>query len=291
MDLVFDILNTTILVFVLVVIAYPLYFLILASFSSPSSLASGQVWFWPVGFNFDSYTKVLEYDILWVGYRNTIIYAVLSTVLGVSVTMMTAYPLAYSFLPGRTGIMLMFVFTMFFGGGLIPTYMTIQSLHLVNTPLVVIILGCFSVFNMIIARTFIQNSIPKELFEAAEIDGCGYGNCFVKIVLPLSKAIMAVLVIYIAVWQWNSYFNALIYISNRQYITLQLVLREILTSQQQMMQQLQEGVMNQDSENAAKLAESMKYAIVIIASLPIMLVYPFMQKYFVKGVFIGSIKG
>lgn len=290
-DIAFDAINLILLGLLLIVIAYPLYFLVLASFSDPSAVTSGRVWLFPSGFNLDSYKKVLDYEIFWTGYRNTAIYTVLSTLAGMAVTVMTAYPLSFSNLPGRKWLMLVFVFTMFFNGGLVPTYLTVQALNLTNTPTIVIILGCFSVYNLIITRTFLQSSIPRELYEAAEIDGAGFASCFFRIVLPLSKPIMAVLVIYIAAWQWNSYFNALIYLTDRKYITLQLVLREILTSQQQLMQQLQDGAMDQDMEKATKLAESIKYAIVIVSSLPIMCLYPFMQKYFVKGLLIGSIKG
>jgi len=290
-DLAFDAINLFLLIILLVVIAYPLYFLVLASFSEASAVTNGQVWLWPKGFNLDSYKKILDYQVFWTGYRNTAIYTLLSTIIGVTVTMMAAYPLSFSNLPGKSWLMFLFVFTMFFSGGLVPTYMTVRSLDLTNTPTIVIILGCFSTYNLIITRTFLQSSIPRDLYEAAEIDGAGYAGCFFRIVLPLSKPIFAVLVIYIAAWQWNSYFNALIYLSDRKYITLQLVLREILTSQQQLMQQLQDGSMDQDMDKATKLAESIKYAIVIVSSLPIMCLYPFMQKYFVKGLFIGSIKG
>jgi len=290
-DVLYDAVNTTLLVLVFIVIAYPLYFLILASFSDPSDVTAGRVWLFPKGVTLNSYQKVLEFTILWVGYRNTAIYTLLSTAIGVTVTMLTAYPLSIPNLPGKRWIMLLFVFTMFFNGGLVPTYITVQALKLTNTPTIVIILGCFSVYNLIITRTFLQRSIPQDMYEAAEIDGAGYGRRFLNIVLPLSKPILAVLVIYIAVWQWNSYFTALVYLSDRKLITLQLVLREILTSQQQLMQQLQDGAMDQDMEKATKLAESIKYAIVIVSSLPIMCLYPFMQKYFAKGLFIGAMKG
>ena len=291
MDLVYDCFNMFFLILILIVIAYPLYFLVIASFSDASAVTSGQVWIFPKGINIESFKKVFEYSAFWASYKNTAIYTVLSTVIGVMITLMAAYPLALPGLPGKKGLMLFFVFTMFFSGGLIPTFITVRAYHLNNTPAIVILLGCFSVFNLIIARTFIQTSIPREIFEAADIDGCGYGSSFFNIVIPLSKPIIAVLIIYIAVWQWNSYFNALVYLSDRKYITLQLILRELLTSQQQMMDQMQNGAMDQDAGKAAQLAESIKYAIVIVASLPIMCVYPFMQKYFVKGIFIGSIKG
>lgn len=290
-DMLYDTVNITLLALVFIVIAYPLYFLVLASFSDPSDVTAGRVWLLPTGITLDSYKKVLEYSILWTGYRNTVVYTVLSTAVGVAVTMMAAYPLSVANLPGKKWLMFLFVFTMFFNGGIVPTYITVQALNLTNTPTIVIILGCFSVYNLIITRTFMQSSIPKELYEAAEIDGAGFGRRFLHVVLPLSKPILAVLVIYIAVWQWNSYFTALVYLSDRKLITLQLVLREILTSQQQLMQQLQDGAMDQDMEKATKLAESIKYAIVIVSSLPIMCLYPFMQNYFVKGLFIGSLKG
>lgn len=289
-DKIFYTINGIILLFLIFIVAYPLYFIIVASFSDPSMVGTGQVWFWPKGFNLEGYKKILEYEMIWVGYRNTIIYTIFGTAINVAITVMAAYPLSRKDLVGRSFFMGLFTFTMYFGGGLIPSYLLVQKLGLVNNPLVLIILGSVSVWNLIITRTFFQSTIPDELFEAASIDGCGNGRFFFQMVLPLSKAIIAVMVVYYAVGHWNSFFNALIYINNRKYKPLQLVLRDILTSQQQLMQEMNQGMEKDMAENTM-IAESIKYGIIIVSSLPIMTVYPFAQKYFVKGVMIGSLKG
>lgn len=289
-DKIFYTINGIILLFLIFIVAYPLYFIIVASFSDPSMVGTGQVWFWPKGFNLEGYKKILEYEMIWVGYRNTIIYTIFGTAINVAITVMAAYPLSRKDLVGRSFFMGLFTFTMYFGGGLIPSYLLVQKLGLVNNPLVLIILGSVSVRNLIITRTFFQSTIPDELFEAASIDGCGNGRFFFQMVLPLSKAIIAVMVVYYAVGHWNSFFNALIYINNRKYKPLQLILRDILTSQQQLMQEMNQGMEKDMAENTM-IAESIKYGIIIVSSLPIMTVYPFAQKYFVKGVMIGSLKG
>ncbi|WMT39706.1 carbohydrate ABC transporter permease [Paenibacillus sp. D2_2] len=213
------------------------------------------------------------------------------TALSVSLTLMTAYAFSRKDMAGRGFIVMLFIIPMFIHGGLIPTYLLVRKLHMIDNPLTVIILGCVSMWNIIITRTFFQSTIPQELFEAAKIDGCGNIGYFIKVVLPLSKAIIAVLVVFSAVGQWNSFFNALIYLNDRNLIPLQLVLREILSSQTQMMQQLELGIGDQDMAQKTFLAESVKYGIIIVSSLPVLCIYPFAQKYFVKGVMIGSLKG
>ncbi len=282
--------NTAILLFLLLIVLYPLYFVVIASISDPSLVGTGQVILWPQGITFEGYKRIIEYDMIWTGYRNTIIYTILGTLLNITVTVLAGYALSRKDLIGRGFLLKLFTFTMFFSGGLIPSYLVVQELNLVNNPLVLIILGAVSVWNLLICKTFFQSTIPPELFEAASIDGCGNGRFFVQMVLPLSKAIIAVMVVYYAVGHWNSFFNALIYINDRDYMPLQLVLREILTSQQHMMQEMNDGMLEDMTENTM-IAESIKYGIIIVSSLPIMMVYPFAQKYFVKGVMIGSLKG
>ena len=290
-DIVYDTVNVAFLTLLLIIVLYPLYFVVIASFSDPSAVGTGKVILFPKGFNFNGYDVIFKYDQLWVGYRNTAIYTIGGTALSVSLTLMTAYAFSRKDLAGRGFIVTLFIIPMFIHGGLIPTYLLVRDLHLIDNPLIVMILGCVNMWNIIITRTFFQTTIPQELFEAAKIDGCGNVGYFTKVVLPLSKAIIAVLIVISAVGQWNSFFNALIYLNDRNLIPLQLVLREILTSQTQMMQQLELGIGDQDMAAQTFLAESVKYGIIIVSSLPVLCIYPFAQKYFVKGVMIGSLKG
>jgi len=290
-DVVYDTVNVAFLTLLLIIVLYPLYFVVIASFSDPSAVGTGKVILFPKGFNFNGYDLIFKYDQLWVGYRNTAIYTIGGTALSVSLTLMTAYAFSRKDLAGRGFIVTLFIIPMFIHGGLIPTYLLVRDLHLIDNPLIVMILGCVNMWNIIITRTFFQTTIPQELFEAAKIDGCGNVGYFTKVVLPLSKAIIAVLIVFSAVGQWNSFFNALIYLNDRNLIPLQLVLREILTSQTQMMQQLELGIGDQDMAAQTFLAESVKYGIIIVSSLPVLCIYPFAQKYFVKGVMIGSLKG
>ncbi|WP_409345945.1 carbohydrate ABC transporter permease [Paenibacillus sp. MBLB4367] len=290
-DRAYDIMNGIFLVLMLVIVAYPLYFIVIASFSDPSAVGTGMVILFPKRINWKGFELIFEYKQLWIGYRNTVFYTVMGTLLSVSLTLMTAYAFSRRDMVGRGVIVTLFIIPMFISGGLIPTYLLIRDLNLINNPLIVVILGSVSMWNIIITRTFFQSTIPIELFEAAKMDGCGNIGYFIRIVLPLSKAIIAVLVVFTAVWHWNSFFNALIYLNDRNYIPLQLVLREILTSQTQMMQQLDLGIVDQNMAEQMMLTESVKYGIIIVSSLPILCLYPFAQKYFVKGVMIGSLKG
>ena len=220
----------------------------------------------------------------------TIFYTFFGTLLGTSVTLMAAFALSRRDLFGRNVITKLFVFTMFFSGGLIPTYMVVSSLHLVNTRTVLVVMGTVTVYNMIIAKTFFQNSLPEELFEAAELDGCGIGKFFFKIAVPCSKAIIAVIALYVGVSQWNSYFTAMIYVTDQKIYPLQLVLRDILILGQQLTQITDPAEIEALVERQ-KVAQIIKYVVIIVSSLPVICVYPFLQKYFVKGVMIGSVKG
>ncbi|WP_282942526.1 carbohydrate ABC transporter permease [Paenibacillus sp. RC67] len=290
-DKVYDIVNFTFLAVLFIIVLYPLYFVVIASFSDPSAVGTGRVFLFPKGFNLNGYELIFNFKQLWIGYRNTVLYTIGGTALSVSLTLMTAYAFSRKDMVGRGFIVTLFIIPMFIHGGLIPTYLLVRNLHMLDNPLTVIILGCVSMWNIIITRTFFQSTIPHELFEAAKMDGCGNISYFTKVVLPLSKAIIAVLVVFSAVGQWNSFFNALIYLNDRNLIPLQLVLREILTSQTQMMQQLEMGIGDQDMAQKTFLAESVKYGIIIVSSLPVLCIYPFAQKYFVQGVMIGSLKG
>ncbi|MFE6073755.1 carbohydrate ABC transporter permease [Paenibacillus sp. NPDC057886] len=270
----------------LIAIIYPIYFIIIASFSDPSSVANGQVWVFPKGFTLEGYKELLRHENIWIGYRNTILYTVVGTLFGLVVNISAAYALSRKDLVGRKFFSLFFIFTMFFSGGLIPTFLTIRDFHLYNTFLVMVLPFSVVVFDMIVARTFFQTSIPGDLWEAAQIDGCGNLRYFVLIVLPLSKAIIAVLGLWIAVGYWNSYFNALIYLKDPNLYPLQLILRNILITNQ-----MQSGMgTGEAAQVALRLANLMRYSVIIIATIPIMCVYPFIQKYFNQGVMIGAVK-
>jgi putative aldouronate transport system permease protein len=270
----------------LIAIIYPIYFIVIASFSDPSSVANGQVWVFPKGFTLEGYRELLRHENIWIGYRNTILYTVVGTLFGLIVNISAAYALSRKDLVGRKFFSLFFIFTMFFSGGLIPTFLTIRDFHLYNTFLVMVLPFSVVVFDMIVARTFFQTSIPGDLWEAAQIDGCGNLRYFVLIVLPLSKAIIAVLGLWIAVGYWNSYFNALIYLKDPNLYPLQLILRNILITNQ-----MQSGMgTGEAAQVALRLANLMRYSVIIIATIPIMCVYPFIQKYFNQGVMIGAVK-
>lgn len=287
-DRIFNIVNYSILIIILFVISYPLFFVVIASISDPIAVSLGKVWLWPVDISLDGYRKILSHSDLWIGYRNTIYYTVAGTALNIALTLTGAYSLSRKDLPGRNVFMKFIVFTMFFSGGLIPTYLLIHNLKLYNTFWVMIIINAVSVYNLIVARTFFQNNIPDELLEAARIDSCNDIKFFLMIVLPVSKAIIAVLVIFYAVTHWNSYFNGLIYLKERERFPLQIFLREILL-QNQFGENMQ---IDDPNELAAQMiAQTMKYGVIIVASVPVLILYPFLQKYFMKGVMIGAIKG
>ncbi len=292
-DRAFSVLNTTLVVIIVALTAYPLYFTIIASVSDPYKVVNGSVFILPSGLTFEAYQGVIGESQIWIGYRNTIFYTVCGTFLNLVITIPCSYVMSKRYLPGRTIISWYFLTVMYISGGLIPTYMLVKQLGLMETPWVLIILGGMNVYNMIVARSYYASSIPNELYEAATIDGCGEWSAFCKIALPLSTPIIAVIGLYYGVSHWNSYFNALIYASSRKLQPLQLVLRNML-------------ILNQDAfdiENTtsaddiaymarkAYLAQTMKYALIFVASAPVMCAYPFLQRYFVKGVMIGSIKG
>jgi putative aldouronate transport system permease protein len=291
-DRIFNCINTAILLIVAVVMAYPIWFVLCASISDPDYINNGQMLFWPKGISFDGFANVLKDSMILTGYKNTILYTFFGTLMNLVVNIPAAYALSRDDLVGRKFFTFLFLFTMYFSGGLIPLYLVVQKLNLIDNPLVLIILGAGNMSNLIICRTFFVSNVPKELKEAAEIDGCGNFRLFVSIVLPLSTAIIAVMTLFFAVSHWNSYFNALIYIQDKNLKPLQIVLREILVKSEFNAQQILIGAMDgEELTNQIKLAEQIKYALIVVASIPVMLLYPFAQKYFVKGVMIGAIKG
>lgn len=291
---VFYIFNTVFWIAVMLMILYPLYLVCIASVSDPDAIVRGEVIWHPVDFSLIGYQAVLKYKELWSSYGNSIFYTFTSIVISILVTLSAAYSLSRPKFPGKALINLFFVFTMFFSGGLIPTFLVMRDLGLYNTRWVIILMGCVSVWNLMVARTYIQNSIPHDLYEAAMLDGASHFQYFTKVVLPLSKTIMAVLAVYYGVAKWNDYFNGLVYLRDRNLLPLQTVLREILATLQvdrtgdYMLSMADSAASMQD---AMRIANVSKYCIIVIATGPVVLLYAFMQKYFEKGVMIGSLKG
>lgn len=272
----------------LVTVLYPMIFIMSASFSSPNAVSTGQVTFLPVEPSIEGYTAVFKDARIPMGYRNTIFYTVFGTLINVFMTLICAYPLARKRLPHRGAITFFFTFTMLFSGGMIPNYILLRDLHMLNTIWALLIPGAVSVYSMIITRTFIANSIPDEFLEATQIDGCSDFKYFFLFVLPLSKAVIAVIAMQYAVGHWNAYFNAFIYLTKKELYPLQVFLREILI----MSQIAVSDIVDPEAAVAMQgLADLLKYSLIVISSAPILCIYPFFQKYFVKGVMIGSIKG
>ena len=269
-------------------ILYPLWFVVIASISHPDMVATGRVLLLPKGITLDGFRYILRDKRIWQGYYNTVRYTAVGTALALFITIPAGYALSRRDMRGRGVIMKLLILTKYFSGGLIPTYMVVKGLRLINTPYVLMILGSFSVFNLILCRTYFVNTLPVELQEAAEIDGCGIFQYFTMVVLPLSKAIVAIMVLYYAVGHWNSFFNGLIYVTDARLYPLQLILRDILITGQSVDPAIT------DPEALAlmrQIARTIKYGVIIVSSLPVLVLYPFIQKYFVKGIMVGSVKG
>ena len=293
-DRIFDIVNTLIMLFIVVIMLYPLYYTVIVSFSDPYKFLRGEIFLYIKGFTLESYEYMISEELIWTGYLNSIINTVIGTLYALVLTIPCAYAMSRKNIKGKGAIMGYFVFTMYFGGGMIPGYILIRQLGMIDTRWALIIPAGMSVYNMIIARTFYQSNIPDELYEAAKIDGANEFSIFFKIVLPLSGAIIAVISLYVAVGHWNSYFSALIYLNDRNLYPLQMVLRAILVQSQQLKNIDPNSVTPDEMLEMMRkqmLAVTMKYALIIIASLPMLIIYPFVQKHFVKGVMIGALKG
>lgn len=292
---VFDIGNCIFMLFILFITVYPLYFTVIASFSEPSAVATGEVVWRPVGFTLDSYKQVFAYKQIWKGYANTIFYTVLGTVFNLFLTIPAAYAVSKKYLPYRKLLMGFFLLTMYFSGGMVPSYLLVKNLGLINTRAALVLVGGISIYNLIVTRTYFMTSISDSIYEAAKIDGAGELKTFLSIALPLAKPIIAVMVLYYAVAHWNDYFNALLYVSDQTLEPLQSVLRRVLIQNQNaldesmMRQSMQPGELV-DSAKRAYAAYTMKYTMVFIASAPLLIAYPFVQKYFVKGVMVGAVK-
>ena len=276
-------------IFVLIlVILYPLIYVVSSSFSSGTAVSTGKVILWPVDFSLQGYKAVFSYRQIWTGYRNTIFYTVAGTLLNLTLTVMVAYPLSRRNLQFRSFYMTLFLITMFFSGGIIPNYILMTKLHLTNTRSALLLSGAISVYNMIIMRTYFQHSIPEELLEAAKIDGITDIGYLFKIVLPLSKSILAVITLYYAVGHWNSYFNAMLYLRDESLYPLQLILRSILNVGKIDLSQITDVEVLKQIRG---LSDLMKFSLIIISSVPVIVAYPFVQRFFEKGVMIGSVKG
>ncbi|GGD49253.1 carbohydrate ABC transporter permease [Paenibacillus nasutitermitis] len=288
-DRTFDIINVTFLILLTFIFLYPLVFILSASFSDPDYVNRGEVWLLPKGFSFTPYIKVFENGDIIRSYWNTIMYVVVGTVINVALTIMAAYPLSRKDLVGRNVFTMIFTFTMFFSGGLIPLYLVTKQLGLIDNFWVMILPSAISMFNVIVMRTYFQTSIPEELYQAADIDGCSKIGVLFRIVLPLSGPIIAVILLWYAVGHWNSYFNALIFLSDRNKFPLQLILREILV--QNDLRNLMQANSSTFIQDSSQFGSSIKYAVIVVSTLPVLIMYPFVQKYFVKGVMIGAIKG
>lgn len=276
------------LLLILVVILYPLIYVVSASFSSPSAVAAGKVFLLPVEPTLVGYEAVFKNAKIITGFLNSVFYLIVGTTIQVGMTMLAAYPLSRKEFYGRSVIGGIFVFTMYFSGGLVPSYLLVKNLHLLNTRAAVIIPVAMSVWNVIIARTYLQTTIPDGLFEAASLDGCSIIGFFFRIALPLSAPIIAVLVLYYGVGNWNSYFNAMMYLNSQKLYPLQLVLREILTLGKVDTTMVTDVAALQKMQGLSTL---LKYSVIVVSSLPMMAIYPLVQKHFVKGVMIGSLKG
>lgn len=286
-DKVFVILNYTILGIIACLMIYPLIYVLSASFSNPARTILGDIWLFPKEMTVDLYVKVFQNEKILIGYRNTIIYTVFGTFINLLFSVMIAYPLSRKDFYGRNVITVFIMITMFFSGGMIPTYLLVKDLGMLDTIWAIVLPGAVSVYNVIIMRTFFQ-SIPNELHEAASIDGCGNIAFLMKIVMPLSMPIIAVMTLFYGVGHWNAYFDSLIYLNDESKFPLQLFLRQMLI--QEDMSGMSSASDSAISEHLMQI-EGLKYAVVIVASLPMLVLYPFLQKYFVKGVMIGSLKG
>ena len=287
-DRVFNIVVTAIVILLALIVLLPMINIVACSFSAPSAVSSGKVLLWPVNFTLENYKLVLQYEDVWIGYRNTIFYTVAGTLINVFMTLICAYPLSVKSFSGRHFLNKMFMFTMIFSGGMIANYILMRDLKLINTIWAVLLPGAINVCNVMITRTYIETSIPRDLEESARIDGCSYFMYFLKFVLPLAKPIIAVIAMYYAVAHWNSYFSAFLYLSDDNLYPLQLFLREILINSQM------DGGGITDPEMLMAMqgiSNALKYVVIVVSTFPLMCIYPFVQKYFVKGVMIGAVKG
>ncbi len=287
-DAAFDTVNYFVLSLFFLSVLYPCIYILSASFSSTNAVITGRVWLWPVEPSLRGYQAVFEYKAVWWGFYNSLYYAVFGTVISVTLTVMAAYPLSRPDFAGRSWISFAFLFTLMFSGGLIPTYLLVRNLGMLNSRWAMVVPSAVSVFNVLVTRTFFQTNIPPEMLEAARLDGASDLTFLRRIVLPLSGPILAVITLFYAVGQWNSYFSALLYLDNQHLFPLQLVLRSILIQNQ-----IDPSLIMSEEDLIARqgLEDLLKYSLIVVATVPVLVIYPFAQKYFVRGVMIGAIKG
>lgn len=286
-EFAFNMAVNTLGILIIIIVLVPLLFVLAASFSDPDLVLKGKVLLIPKGFTLKAYHMVFENSDIWRGYLNTIIYTVTGTSISLVLTILAAYPLSRSQLFGRKYLLLILLFTMYFNGGMVPTYLLVRNLGFYNSIWAIVLPAAVSTYNLIVAKTFFETSIPKELYESALLDGCGNIRMLTKIVLPLAKSIIAILVLYYAVDMWNSYFSALIYLNDDKKYPLQIILRNILL----IGQTEQFGTNDVGMAEKIKMAEALKYSVIVVSSIPMIILYQFVQKHFVKGVMIGAIKG
>ncbi|MBD2867870.1 carbohydrate ABC transporter permease [Paenibacillus arenilitoris] len=290
LDQALDAVNTAVLIIVILLIAYPLLFVVIASLSDPVAIYNDPLRLWPAKVNFESYKAVFDNKDIWQGFFNSILYTTIGTLVNIVMTTLAAYPLSRRDFYGKSAFTFYFVFTMFFSGGLIPSYLINKQLHLLDTFWVMVLPMAMSVYNAVIMRTYFQTNIPQELEESAHVDGCNDFQILYKIVLPLSVPIIAVLVLFYGVGHWNSYFHALVYLQTRDQFPLQLILREILV-QNQFKDMVGATMVDERFSERMAVMEGIKYAVVIVSSLPLLVIYPMMSRFFKKGILIGSLKG
>ena len=286
-DRVFNIVNAVVMALITLVIVYPLYYVLLASVTDPVVVNSGKLLLYPEAPYFEGYTRAFDYDPLWSGYGNTLKYTLVGTAIALICTIPAGYALSRMDLPGRRVIMFLFTFTMFFNGGIVPLYLVIKNLHIYDSIWAIVLPVAVSAYNLIVCRSFFDSGIPPEMLEAAKIDGCNDFTFFFKIVIPLSSTIIAVMCLFYATALWNMFFNPLMFLSGKENMPLQVVLRDLVLMNQatSMTNNAEEIAMRQ------KLVEQLKYCIVVLAAAPLLIVYPFLQKYFAKGVMVGAVKG
>ncbi len=289
-DKVFDAVNLLIMLALLVIFIWPLWFVVIASISDPGQVWQGNVILFPKGITLDAYEEVIQYKSIWTGYRNTLLYTVLGTAINMVFTVCAAYPLSRKDFPPRKILIIVLMVTMYFSGGLIPTYLVVNRLGLIDTIWAMMVPNALSVFNIIVTRTYFMNSIPEELREAAQLDGAGTVQYLFRVVLPLSKPILAVIGLFYAVGHWNDFYSALIYINSQQLLPLQSVLRKLLLTTQ-MTLQISSSMSPDEIMRKTQLAQTLKYSSIIVSTVPVLCLYPLVQKHFVKGIMIGSVKG
>ena len=291
-DIVFDSINYCLMTAVLVIVLYPLVYILGASFSDPYKVASGEMWLYPVEFTLEGYQYLLKYSEIWVSYGNMIVYTIAGTILNLVVTLPCAYALSRKDFVGRGWLMLLIMIPMYFTGGLVPTYITVKRLGLLDTRLMLIVGGATATYNLIVSRTFFSSTIPMELQEAGVIDGCSNWKLFIRIVMPLSMPIVAVMAMFFGVGHWNEYFGAMIYLKSRSLYPLQLILREILIQSEVAAEMaMVDSDLIESAARQARISDMIKYTAIVISIAPMLLVYGFLQRYFVKGIMIGAIKG